>query len=538
MKNIRFLSIIGFFLIIIVSCNDDVLTENPPHIIAADNLLVNNTGFQNALNGLYATVRYEMMGTLNNNQNELFRSVMIAGTDNIYANFRHNIGLVLDEWGVRNNPSVAYYRNVWNWLYSLINGCNTVINRAENPDIDWTLTQKNLVVAEAKAMRAWAYRHLTYLWGDVPLNTEESSGSNVKDWTRSPIADVWKLMEEDLLFAEANLPETSSNPGKIVKGVATHYLAELYLTMGKNLLAKQKAEGLISGGTYKLITERYGVARNNPGVPFMDMFKDGNSNKHEGNTEALWVFQFEYGVTGGAYGEMRRELNNRHWTINIGGKTPIAISLENGGRGEGRFAATKFALDLYENGDDRFSDFAFRKYWLINNPAQIPAGRALGDTIRLNWSSGESRNNNQMPHCRKWDWANPLNHLENETYNDLIYLRLAETYLLLAEAQFKLNEFDNAAETLNIIRRRSKASEISAGDVTIDFILDERSRELFTEEHRRYVLTRNQKWMSRTKQYNKMPGIQNIVARDTILPIPQHAIDANIVLEMSQNPDY
>jgi len=117
-------------------------------------------------------------------------------------------------------------------------------------------------------------------------------------------------------------------------------------------------------------------------------------------------------------------------------------------------------------------------------------------------------------------------------------LRLAETYLLLAEAQFKLNEFDDAAETLNILRRRSNASEINAGDVTIDFILDERSRELFTEEHRRYVLTRNQKWMSRTKLYNKMPGIQNIIARDTILPIPQHAIDANIVLEMTQNPDY
>lgn len=59
---------------------------------------------------------------------------------------------------------------------------------------------------------------------------------------------------------------------------------------------------------------------------------------------------------------------------------------------------------------------------------------------------------------------------------------------MLAEAQIKLGELDEAAETINILRRRSNAYEISAQDVILDFILDERSRKLFTEEQSRYTL--------------------------------------------------
>ena len=109
--------------------------------------------------------------------------------------------------------------------------------------------------------------------------------------------------------------------------------------------------------------------------------------------------------------------------------------------------------------------------------------------------------------------------------------------MLKAEAQLKLNDPEGAAETINIIRRRSKASEISAGDVTIDFILDERSRELFNEEYRRYTLLRTGKWYERTKAHNTFGG-EKISLRDTIFPIPQSVIDANLSSPMPQNPGY
>lgn len=116
-------------------------------------------------------------------------------------------------------------------------------------------------------------------------------------------------------------------------------------------------------------------------------------------------------------------------------------------------------------------------------------------------------------------------------------MRLAETYLLLAEAQMKLSDPGGAAITINALRNRAHATPIAAGDVSIGFILDERSRELFSEEHRRYTLIRTGTWFARTQQFNKFTG-PKITLRDTLLPIPQAVIDANLTKPMTQNPGY
>jgi hypothetical protein len=150
----------------------------------------------------------------------------------------------------------------------------------------------------------------------------------------------------------------------------------------------------------------------------------------------------------------------------------------------------------------------------------------------------EREQNPLRPSTRKWDDGTPAdNVLSNSTYNDQVYLRLAETYLILAEAQLKAGDASGAAETLNILRVRSNASPVQAADITIDFILDERARELFCEEHRRYSLLRNNKWLERTRLHNALTG-PNITERDTLLPIPQSVIDANLTLKMIQNPGY
>jgi hypothetical protein len=125
----------------------------------------------------------------------------------------------------------------------------------------------------------------------------------------------------------------------------------------------------------------------------------------------------------------------------------------------------------------------------------------------------------------------------SSNYNDQPYLRLAETYLLLAEAQFRLGDLTAAAATLNTVRTRSNASVVLPAQVTLGFILDERSRELVTEEHRRYTLLRTGTWFDRTKLHNLYAGTK-IALRDTILPIPQSVIDANLTKPMEQNPGY
>src|SRR5690606_27779959 len=105
----------------------------------------------------------------------------------------------------------------------------------------------------------------------------------------------------------------------------------------------------------------------------------------------------------------------------------------------------------------------------------LPPGWAYGDTLWLSWSqdiTAESRSRANWPFSRKVLGTDPSNMNEFFSHTDLVYLRLAETYFLKAEAEYKLSRPMDAANTLNIVRQRSNASPISAADVNIDFILD------------------------------------------------------------------
>jgi hypothetical protein len=209
---------------------------------------------------------------------------------------------------------------------------------------------------------------------------------------------------------------------------------------------------------------------------------------------------------------------------------------------------TKWAIELYEEQDDRASNHLLRKFFILKDevanapyPADVlPPGYEYGDTVWLDWSEEISVTHSQIPDwpfSRKVEGANPDDISSGSQYNDHIYLRLAETYLLKAEAEYLLGRPADAATTINIVRNRSNASDVSAGDINIDFILDERSRELVMEEHRRWTLLRTGKWFERVSLHN-LNGGQLISLRDTIFPIPQVVIDANMTNPMSQNPGW
>lgn len=524
--------------VLLSACSKDMLNEDSPSIILADNLYKNKAGFDAGINGLYQEVRRSRSGNVVGVLNDLMTTSAYIGVDNAYSNYVSS-ELLYNDWGVANNPTVGGFNLEWAWLYETINAANTIIGRAEKPDVVWTAAEKNSTLAEARAMRAWCYRHLTYLWGAVPLTLTEASGSNIKtDWERNSVAEVRAAMEADWLFAEQYLPETSVNQGKLLKGAVQHYLAELYLAEGKNDKARDYALKVTTNPNYKLVTARYGVNAAKPGTPFSDIFLDGNSNRSQGNTEALWVMQAEINVIGGEPNNiMRRYWVNRYYSIIVGGKSPFLVTADNGGRGIGRFAPTKWALNIYPAGDDRGSDFAWRFSYVINNPAGVPAGYTLGATFNLDRTSNEKLNNPNWPSTRKWDYTSPVNPNEDRAYNDQVYIRSAETYLILAEAYLKLGSLGDAATAINALRTRAHAPLVSASDITLDFILDERSRELFSEEERRYTLVRTGKLLERVRLYNVIAK-NKIADRDVLLPIPQSVINANLSKPMAQNPGY
>ena len=511
---------------------DDGLTESPPHILVADNLFLDRAGFDAGLNALYAQVRDERIGTEGSGgANDLRTKSWQLATDVAWGNDIHNRQLGLNMWGAFMNAEFGAAASNWSWLYETINAANTIIGRAENPKVKWTEAEKNRVLAEARMIRAWAYRHLTFLFGDVPLNLEESSGESIRtDWERTPVAQVREQMEKDMLFAEQHLPNVPKE-GRVGKAVARHFLAEHYLVLNQPAKAEQSAEAVVNSGDYRLITQRYGVRANQPGVPFMDQFIDGNVNRSQGNTEALWTLQHQLNVPGGGASLMRRDLVNAYWQL--GGLT---ITEEYGGRGIGRDMNTRWAINNYEPQDDRGSHHAIRKFYLYNTTSGLPAGKRMGDTLHLKWDRERFRSWD-WPSTRKWDWADPVNPSGSRTMGDQPYVRLAETLLLLAEAEMKLGKLTEAAEHLNVVRRRSKASEVGPAQVTLDFILDERARELLTEEHRRYTLLRTGKWLERTRLHNPISG-PFITDRDKLYPIPQSVIDANLGRKMEQNPGY
>ncbi|GAI80506.1 unnamed protein product, partial [marine sediment metagenome] len=171
---------------------------------------------------------------------------------------------------------------------------------------------------------------------------------------------------------------------------------------------------------------------------------------------------------------------------------------------------------------------------------KLPSGYAYGDTLWNDWSeviTYDTKNRYDWPHSRKWDYAHAAYIDDSYQYNDIIHLRLAETYLLKAEAQLALNDISGAAATLNIIRVRSNATPITAADVDIDFILDERSRELLCEEQRRCTLLRTGKWLERVRAHN-FNGGATVRDIDVLFAIPQDVIDANLTLEMENNPGH
>lgn len=540
-------------IILFTGCSEDFLKEEPPHIITTVTLYTSYNGFQSGLNGLYSLVRQDYEGR--SGSNYLRKEMWMNGNDNMTSNHRDGFARVAESWPNNNSTYTEITSNFY-WLYQIINSANTIIIHSENEDVDWTggkgspEDNKNSVQAHAKAIRAWAYHYLTYGWGDVPLNLNEALGSEVKtDWERTPVAEVRAQIIEDFLFAEQNIGIEPEYQGRITKGAIQHYLSEMYLVENNPTKALEWANKCIDNPSYELITNRYGVKSSQPGVPFMDMFYNGNSNRTEGNTEALWVFPYEFEVIGGSGAIMRRWHVSRYESAKFAGKANVLKkTAERGGRGLGRMSLTKWAIDNYEDQDDRASNYAIRKFFILKTSDEnagagndvLPSGHSYGDTVWMDWSKdidANSRNRTNWPYSRKWDNAYESYVDDAFQYNDLIYLRLAETYLLKAEAQLALNDKNGAAATLNMIRERSNASPVTAAEVDIDFILDERSRELLAEEQRRITLLRTGKWLERVREYNHNGG-ETVRDIDVLFAIPQDVIDANLTLPMENNPGH
>ena len=547
------ISVIAVIIMMLASCSKDYLEETPPNLFSSETLLKDYKGFEAMLNGLYNIARHARW------QSEKIENA-INGVDNFCSN--RGRSEIFEYWGALNSPEDTDLKEIWAWLYEIVYSANNIITFAEDPDVDWAggdmspEENKNRIVAEARALRAWAYRRLAWSWGDVPLSL--SLIKTIKtDWERAPVAQVRAQMITDFMWAQQYVPTEASKQGRITKGAVQTFLAETYLAVNKPDSALYWCDQAINNPAYKLVTERYGVFKDDPdGSPYGDMFKhtpdQGNQNREDGNTEALWVWQFKlYDPLDGQGHEMNRAITGEYNLIRQGSLS-LQFTYERGGRGKNYFNPTRWWVMSYEPQDDRAQNYIMRKFFILKTAEENAPGNgadklpdatwSYGDTIWLDWSEANDITPSHVhvpnfPYSRKGEGTDPNDMAADFAWSDQIYLRLADTYLLKAEVQFKLDRLGDAAATINIIRERSNATPITAGDVTLDYILDERSRELIVEEDRRYTLLRTHTWLERTAKYNHNGG-QLISPRDTLFPIPQTVIDANLTKPFPQNPGW
>ncbi|MDW7695768.1 RagB/SusD family nutrient uptake outer membrane protein [Flammeovirgaceae bacterium SG7u.111] len=530
------------FAFTMVGCNEtEFLEESPKDDIFSDNLFVNYDGFNNGLNALYSLVRQDRESSNNVTRAALWQ----MGTDNAFVNNGAGATDPFNDYS-NLNSSNGLVENNFNWLYRIVNSANMIIERAEG-DVDWLglsdeedLANKNKAIAQARLIRAWAYRHLRFGWGEVPLSLEEISGTTYRsDWERASVDEIYDQMEIDLIFARDNLA-MKEDAGMVNSAVAGTMLAELYLAMEENDKAETEALRVINSGEYNLMTTRFGETAGEPGTVFSDLFKNPT---HTENKEVLWVLNNAYmDVVGNAYLYMKNTWFSYYAKDSKLKKTDLDILYTyNGGKGAGRISVSDSAFNWYEPFDDRYSEYMVKKYYIY--PADDDG--TTFDTLRYSDMDYDEPSDLEdhflWPWVRKWEYNDPYvfeNASRAGQYDDQMFMRLAETYLLAAEALMKNGKGGQAADLLNELRGRSNASAITAGDVTLDFILKERSRELVTEEYRRHTLVRTGKFYEWAVKYNPRLDASTVSPENALLPIPLSIIDSNTDLEMGQNPGY
>lgn len=547
MKNITIIAII-LSTVLMFSCKEDFLVEDPRDDFFAENLYVDLDGFNNGLNALYSFVRQDRQSQSTTTRASLWQ----MGTDNAFVNGGSTNIDPFNNYNIL-DPSNNLVRENFEWLYRIITSANLLISRAEDPAVGWqggtdelNLVNKNKVIAQARLIRAWCYRHLRYGWGAVPLNTVEISGTTFKnDWERATIAEIYALMEDDLLFARDNLDMregAGTDTWQVNSAVASTMLAELYLAMEENALAETEALRVINNGEYQLMTSRFGSTAGDPGVPFSDLFN--NPTRAMGNMEVIWELNNAYtDIIGSAGVYVKNAWTNHYGRDNILREKDLdSLYTYNGGKGAGRVSVCDSAFNWYEPTDDRYSSYAVKKFYIFPSDA---SGTTFDTLLHTTMDFGDNPDNLEdfhlWPWVRKWEYNDPFifeNASLSNQYNDQMFMRLAETYLLLAEALMKQGKTNDAADYLNALRARSNASAITGADVDLEFILRERSRELVTEEYRRHTLVRTGTFYERSILYNPRLDASKVNTFNELLPIPQEIIDTNTGAPFMQNDGY
>lgn len=565
-----------------VSCSEDFLKPEPLSFLNPDYVYVNKAGFESALNSMRKNLILDSHGAQGNSHMLVETQASDLGINTFMIDLR--------QFMLPTNNNL--YTTTFQVIYRYIKEPNVVISRIDNGK--WKDdAEKNEVLAEAYWHRSYWYYRLVNSWGDVPFVDKEVIGAKLDYKTFSRWA-ILKKIQADMEWAVQYMTATKT-AGRPNKYAGYHLLSKICLANCEFDKAIAAANEVING-PYSLMNSRFGIDKSDANCNVMwDLHRRENKNATE-NTENILAVVDRFGAptaamifttyTGGTTtltGTSTMRFYNTSWwhslcrdsegkrpTIDAG---PIYRYL---GRGNPdcpmqqwmAYDAWSYGGQTWQNTTDlrRADTCWYDKHEILSNN---PASKDFGKPVQPKYLATLVDSNTLYfaNWCMK-TWCKT----DNETATplggdaDWYVFRLAETYLNRAEAYYWKGDLVNAAADINKVRVRAKALPITSTEVTLDFLFDERARELWIEEKRHNELVRasfieaklnkdgytlatfqTKNW-ARDRVYRRNHWFMMPITRGgftatwepmhTLFPIPDQVITANTGAVINQNYGY
>lgn len=521
------------------SCEDYIEEENLSNV-NGDVFYTTDAGFQTLVNANYAQLK-EIYGY----EPWLFS----AGTD-LYAEGRDQEPPGLSQY-IQLTPSADGVGQLYSSCYRAIQSANMAIHYGELNTESSTVNQR---LGEIRYLRANAYFLLVQTYGGVGLVTEYIE-SPVLTFDRNSAEEIYSFIISELETALSTVGGGGYD-GRVTKRAVQHLLAKVHLTRAYESYGA--SDDFSKAASYA----DDAIAGQSLTIPFEELWTPGN----EMNAETLFSVQFSPESNSTNPTELGH-MQNLFFSSYLGGSE---ISGDAPYRSY-NLCPTQFAISLYDQGDDRweatFMTEAYERYYdyfdvedhnsllvahyyapkWASTPADLANYQNLHPEATIHpygeYVPSVSRNlDYQTIPVKKFDDPiAPFGGGRTST-RDLILSRLGETYLIAAEAYLQSGDPTTALARLNEVRNRANATPATAADLDIDYILDERARELLGEYHRWFDLKRTGKLVERASLHHYLIEESNFAGANGELkilrPIPQEAIDLNQNKDFPQNPAY